>query len=475
MKKKKQVVKSTTNNEIIKKGLPILIVILLLLILIFVKACTRSNDLDDKKDTKPNKDKDITDVIDKEEKDSEEGFTTENTTPVVKVCKKETKKEEPTKVVVEETKPEETEKLATTIITGFPANLEYDGEAKVVTVRIVGEDGTEITDGYTVKYVDEANNEVSQLKEVGTYTITVTYEGNETYKANTYTTTLTITPIRVSSNTTLADALRLAKEGDEIIVDSTITEDTTLDKSVTLKGENGVLSAKLTVTAPNVVIDGLTLKDTQTGVQSGKGNGIALVKVTSTGDFTFTNNVISAPAGKAYNGLSINTTGKVTIDNNTFNNSNGNIYNAIEFSNNTPLANGSSISNNYFKVGANTHNMINIYNIEDNATIDLNNNTFEFSGNAYRFANTKNHTATINMNNNKYDTTDDYNNYEYAGLICFQPWPGENPSYANYTINMNNLVGPNGTVLTANGTGINQIYYTYDDANRTVELPTIHY
>ena len=40
---------------------------------------------------------------------------------------------------------------------------------------------------------------------------------------------------------------------------------------------------------------------------------------------------------------------------------------------------------------------------------------------------------------------------------------------------MNNLVGPNGAVLTANGTGINQIYYTYDDANRTVELPTIHY
>lgn len=112
----------------------------------------------------------------------------------------------------------------------------------------------------------------------------------------------------------------------------------------------------------------------------------------------------------------------------------GKIYNGLEL--NCILKDGSSISNNYFEKSTCTHNIINIYNVEEDATISINNNFFEYSGNAIRIGIKGEPKCTINIDGNEYNETDA--NDEYAGLVLVQPYGKETTSFANCTINITN-------------------------------------
>ncbi|MGN0973232.1 MAG: hypothetical protein ACI4OT_00665 [Bacilli bacterium] len=448
----KKVVDSVEKDDNLKKIIAAIVVIALLLIaLISFKACS-------KEEEQPKKDEEI---IEKEEvvEETTEPEDTSSYIPTAVVNVVENKTTTSAAAVVSQ--PVEKKNLVIRI--KLPGNLVADGTEKASEIVFEDEEGNEveITD-YTVVYTNEDGTELEGAPtEIGIYTVTVTFGGNDEYEANTATATFEIVkaPIAVSDYDSFELALEEAEDGDTIVVDSVIEDDITIDKSIILTGtEESFIAGKVVVTASDVVIDSVTIKDISTGVDTGKGNGIALVKVETTGDFTFTNNTIESITGKAYNALFINAEGIVTIENNTFGDTDNNIYNTIELSSATPLKDGSSISGNYFANEGNSHNQINIYNFEDGATINLSNNTFEYSANGYRIANIGGKTVNIDMTNNTYNTTDSY--VDYAGLICFQPWPGESVDYSNMTIDMTGLT---------NNSGEEQIYYYYD-ATRQDEI-----
>lgn len=132
-------------------------------------------------------------------------------------------------------------------------------------------------------------------------------------------------------------------------------------------------------------------------------------------------------------------------------NSVGNIYNGLEL--NCILKDGSSISNNYFAAAACTHNAINIYAVEDGATIHIDNNHFEYSGNAIRIGIKGEPTCTIACNGNSYDATDSTD--EYAGLLLVQPYGKQTTSFANCTIKIDDTVHSDSK----------QLYYLYAGAD----------
>ena len=129
-------------------------------------------------------------------------------------------------------------------------------------------------------------------------------------------------------------------------------------------------------------------------------------------------------------------------------------YNLFEL--NTKLADGTSISNNYFAKESCNHNAINIYDVEDGATININNNVFEYSANAVRIGTIGDAHCTINMNGNRYIETDsDYP--DYAGLFLIQPYGKKTTDMSHVVINVE------GTIADCGG----QLYYTYIGNNDT--------
>lgn len=132
------------------------------------------------------------------------------------------------------------------------------------------------------------------------------------------------------------------------------------------------------------------------------------------------------------------------------------IYNLFECR--MKLADGSSISNNYFAKSSCTHNVINIYDVEDDAVITIDGNVFEYSANAIRFGAIGSPKCTINITNNTYLETDE--SYpDYAGLLLIQPYGKQTESYEDVTINITNTVEPEGYE--------GQLYYIYCGANDT--------
>lgn len=150
------------------------------------------------------------------------------------------------------------------------------------------------------------------------------------------------------------------------------------------------------------------------------------------------------------------------LNNNYFGDNTG-VYNVLEL--NTPLADGSQISGNYFTKAAGSHNIINIYAMDNYSNIKIEDNHFEKSASAARIG-TKGEvrSASIDFNNNEYDTTDVP---EWAGLITVQPYGKETTSMGGLTININNTV---------NNTDQKQLYVYYenssnnplDDVNRPI-------
>ena len=113
--------------------------------------------------------------------------------------------------------------------------------------------------------------------------------------------------------------------------------------------------------------------------------------------------------------------------------------------------------NNYFTREATNHNIINIYEVADDATIDIVGNHFEYSANAIRIGPIGNpQNVTINIIDNVYDATDEANP-DWAGLFFVQPYATRTQSMAGVTINCRGNVGPADT----------QLYYIYCGSDDT--------
>ena len=135
---------------------------------------------------------------------------------------------------------------------------------------------------------------------------------------------------------------------------------------------------------------------------------------------------------------------KLVVDGCYFGNNTG-TYNVFEL--NAPLADGSSISNNYFTAAAGSHNIINIYEVENNAEINIKDNHFELSASAARIGIKGNKLATLNFDGNSYDATDMTDSdgdldYEWAGLITIQPYSTSTVSMKDIEINISNTIIP---------------------------------
>ena len=137
-------------------------------------------------------------------------------------------------------------------------------------------------------------------------------------------------------------------------------------------------------------------------------------------------------------------------------------YNPIEFgiSGDYSPASGTIVSNNVFN-GQFYNNGISFYNLVENGVYTISGNTFEFAGNGLRLSNPKNVYATFNVENNTYNGTLSGN---YEGFLIFQDY-GAATAHQNLTaltVNITNLVGPNGVVMIDNSTN-GQVYYVYSD------------
>ena len=130
------------------------------------------------------------------------------------------------------------------------------------------------------------------------------------------------------------------------------------------------------------------------------------------------------------------------------------LYHVLE--GNFKIGDGSSFSNNYFANGCTTHNIINYYDVEDGATINVNGNHFEYSGSAMRIGPKGAAHCTFNMNNNTYDETDPSENGAWGGLLTIQPYSTQTTSFNDVVVNMNgnvnNTANPQLVVLYANNT-----------------------
>ena len=146
------------------------------------------------------------------------------------------------------------------------------------------------------------------------------------------------------------------------------------------------------------------------------------------------------------------TPAKVVVEGNYFGNNTG-VYNVFEL--NVPLANGTSISDNTFSASSGSHNMINIYAVQNNATVNVKDNYFEKSANAVRFG-TRGavNNVIVNIDNNAYTTTD--SDTAYAGLLLIQPYGAATTDMGGVRINLDN---------TDNQSGVDQLWYYYAGAS----------
>lgn len=253
----------------------------------------------------------------------------------------------------------------------------------------------------------------------------------------------------ISDGTDITDAIKNITNGKLSITKGTFANTVTVDKDVVISGakagiaatneaarkikDETVITGTIKVTnGANVTIDGVTLSEN------------AIIDTTGAGDVTLKNCIITniiPTAAKTY--LIKNTStdaGALKINNCYFGKNeivDGNkIYNLFEL--NGALKDGTIIENNYFEKGCSTHNDINIYSVEEGATITIRNNTWERSANGIRLGIKGEPKCTINIENNRYMSTDE--DLTYAGLLIVQPYGKQTTSFANAVINIDNTI-----------------------------------
>lgn len=160
-------------------------------------------------------------------------------------------------------------------------------------------------------------------------------------------------------------------------------------------------------------------------------------------------------------------TTKLTVINCFFGNNPGTagvMYNLLEPT--AKLMDGSSISENYFKQSCCTHNTINVYGADDNATIHISDNKFEVSAGTVRIGVKGEPVCTIQMDGNYVMAPHpDYSEAD-QGIVTIQPYGKQTTTFANMVINMNN-----------NHSASEQVIYGYSGTNDTLldetTMPTV--
>lgn len=249
----------------------------------------------------------------------------------------------------------------------------------------------------------------------------------------------------ITTEDALKDAISAASDNATIKLDRDITLTSTLNitKNITLNGDGHTISGS--------VASGTSFID---------------VSIPNNGDFTLTNCKIVPTAQVTSNAaISLSVAGKVTVTDCTFGASSdtaGHMYNGLEFSQTVPMGD-TTITGNTFYGGAFRHNCISFYKMNDNATININNNNFSNlnwdTTNAVRVSNYGSNTAIINLNDNTYsDHGTTGANQSYAGLLVFQKTASNNDNFTKLTVNINNF----------STTSDSQLLYVYDDINNII-------
>lgn len=192
-----------------------------------------------------------------------------------------------------------------------------------------------------------------------------------------------------------------------------------------------VLNETITFTKDaDVVIDGLTFTDNaRVAVNGGKKITFKNCKFVSATPYQAKSYLVMATA-KSTEPVKVECIGCYFGDN--AETETGKCYNLIE--GNFVWADGSVIKDCYFSKKSCTHNQINIYEVEDGATITIENNHFEYSANAVRVGTKGDANCTINLIGNSYDETD--SDPAWAGILLVQPYGKATTNMSNVKINI---------------------------------------
>lgn len=266
--------------------------------------------------------------------------------------------------------------------------------------------------------------------------------------------------IAISSAESLTNAIETANAGDVLVINNDIVIDTPLEinKSVSLLSNGATIAAPINITADNTLISGFII---DTSSDTNKGFAISA----SAKEFIFTNNVVNT---SGYRDTIVATNAEtIVISGNTFE-GDGTVYNAIEFTHKDGEGiKELTIENNTFTKESASNNNISMYWFLNNAIVNINNNVFERSSNAVRISNYNNATGVvININDNTYHETSE--TLEYAGFLLVQGV--RNEDFTGMTVNISNLTGPGNKKMTENGSGEDQIWYSYN----TETLPVVN-
>ena len=432
----------------------IAIVLILAVVLGLVKACEKDDEKENKKDKKP-----VAEVIKKQEEDKtdDNGLKSleDNGYVYVSNLTNEVKKSSVKQVVKEEVKNVSKEEVK-------------DTKAPVVTGVSEGEVGSV----FVINAIDDktsTNNLVATIDGMP-YTLGEEYRVNGNHTLVVKDEALNVTVInftivtKVNANDSLNAVIANANDGDIILLNTSVNENIIINKSITIIGDGNNINGYLNITNGDVTLENIVVKNTLGGINY-NGNNKTLIKVETNGKFVMKNSKIEGNTSYTRNGITINNASKVEMTGNIF--EDANVYNYIEYGANTVATNGTNISNNRFSKGSCTHNHINIYNFENNAVININDNYFAKSANAIRLSNRNNAVATINMMNDRYDETD--SNYGWAGLFLIQPWDASLEDFSTITINVENLIGPSSVPITNNiPNTIDQIYYIWNTTSTPI-------
>lgn len=252
----------------------------------------------------------------------------------------------------------------------------------------------------------------------------------------------------VQEGTNISNAIKNATGSSISIGKGTFTEAVTVDKDIVIRGakaeisamnksarkvnDETVLSGAVKITnGANVTFDGVTFSKN------------ALIDATGAANITIKNCIFSGiipTESKSYLiKNSVTDVGKIEITDCFIGKSQTvdgkKIYNLFELQG--KLKTGSIFSNIYFEEGCSNHNDINIYQVEEDAHITIENNIWEFS-NGIRVGIKGEPKCTIDLYNNRYMKTEEDPNY--AGIMIIQPYSTATTSMANLIININDTV-----------------------------------
>lgn len=258
----------------------------------------------------------------------------------------------------------------------------------------------------------------------------------------------------------IADQIAAVKEGDVVVLTAgDYSTPITVDKACIIKGqEDAVVTAPITITAENVVLDSVVMNMTEN----------KMIVVDNDADVSLVGCKFTSESADVRTGLNIKSGGQVVIEDCTFDDPDGVIYNWIEFGidGKKPVKDNTIIRNCNF-IGSAKHNAINFYDIEEGANILIENCNFDLvaDSNAIRISNNLSSNAVFTIKDCTYTNGSPVES-EYNGFILFQDYfkNGAVQDFTKLTVKLVNLVGPNG-VVKGNPVGdlVNQVYYVYKD------------